>query len=215
MPAALAKQPTRARGGAHTLIAATVLALVCAFLRLDDIRHLAWQPRPAVRHSTVLLQLSGQGQEDLGSRPRIEVPAAPASDLQLEAGMPVHGSLRKRGPLPALVQLVAGRSPAELSYRDAWATQRLAGGTPPFPSKWCAVMFNDKYKLIYLKCPKTAGNTLVCVTRVAGQMTAPASWNLLCQETHNALVVNTPAAQSPILRRATLDCASKSKETRA
>lgn len=175
MPAALAKQPTRARGGAHTLIAATVLALVCAFLRLDDIRHLAWQPRPAVRHSTVLLQLSGQGQEDLGSRPRIEVPAAPASDLQLD----------------------------------------LAGGTPPFPSKWCAVMFNDKYKLIYLKCPKTAGNTLVCVTRVAGQMTAPASWNLLCQETHNALVVNTPAAQSPILRRATLDCASKSKETRA
>lgn len=182
MPAALAKQPTRARVGAHTLLAATVLALVCAFLRLDDIRHLAWQPRPAARHSTILLQLGGQGLEDPDSGPRVEVPAAPASDLQLEASMPVHGSLRKRGPLPALVQLAAGRSPAELSYRDAWAAQRLAGGAPPFPSKWCAVMFNDKYKLIYLKCPKTAGNTLVRVTRVAGQTTASASWNLLVSD---------------------------------
>ncbi|KAI7836697.1 hypothetical protein COHA_009473 [Chlorella ohadii] len=53
--------------------------------------------------------------------------------------------------------------PLDLAYWEGspWTRQRAACTAPPFPSKWCAAMFNVKYKLIYLKCPKAAGNTLV------------------------------------------------------
>ncbi|KAI7840973.1 hypothetical protein COHA_005202 [Chlorella ohadii] len=157
---ATTKQPARGRGGVHALFAAAALALIVAALRLPSISHQAWQPRLAGIHSAILLELSRQAQQDADAGPRAK-PLAPPALVQLEAGTPVHGRMRKRGPLPSLVELAAGRSAAELGYRDAWAAQRLAGSKPPFPSKWCAIMFNDKYKLIFLKCPKTAGNTLV------------------------------------------------------
>jgi hypothetical protein len=166
MVAAPTKQHARARGGVPVLIAAAALALIFSALRLPDAGRKAWQPKSAVIHSSILLQHGSQEQQTKqhGSQAQQELeqqpPASPALDLQLEAGMPVHGRLHKRGPLPALVDLAAGRSADELSYRGPWAVQRMAGSAPPFPSKWCAVMFNDKYRLIYLKCPKTAGNTL-------------------------------------------------------
>lgn len=158
----------------HALFAAAALALIVAALRLPSISHQAWQPRLAGIHSAILLELSRQAQQDADAGPRAK-PLAPRALVQLEAGTPVHGRMRKRGPLPSLVELAAGRSAAELGYRDAWAAQRLAGSKPPFPSKWCAIMFNDKYKLIFLKCPKTAGNTLVSRRPSgAGSMTVPA-----------------------------------------
>ncbi|PRW60994.1 Sulfotransferase family [Chlorella sorokiniana] len=83
--------------------------------------------------------------------------------VDLAAGTPTHGHLVKRGPQSSLEALAQGRNILELSYlpEGDWATQRLAGSAPPFPSKWCAAMFNDKYRLIYVKCPKTASTSLV------------------------------------------------------
>ncbi|KAI7845978.1 hypothetical protein COHA_000523 [Chlorella ohadii] len=85
------------------------------------------------------------------------------SAVDLAAGTPTHGRLVKRGPQSSLEKLAQGGDMLELSYipNGSWPTQRLAGSQPPFPSKWCAAMFNDKYKLIYLKCPKTASTSLV------------------------------------------------------
>jgi len=83
--------------------------------------------------------------------------------VDLAAGTPTHGRLVKRGPQSSLEALAQGGDMLELSYipNGSWPAQRLAGSQPPFPSKWCAAMFNDKYKLIYLKCPKTASTSLV------------------------------------------------------
>ncbi len=215
----------------HALFAAAALALIVAALRLPNISRQAWQPRLAGIHSAILLELSRQAQQDADAGPRAKPLAPPALDLQLEAGTPVHGRMRKRGPLPSLVELAAGRSAAELGYRGAWAAQRLAGSKPPFPSKWCAIMFNDKYKLIFLKCPKTAGNTLVSWRPSgAGSMTVPVVVRLLTAHARSlcvllvhgspALVCNPlskpcPRPQPPLPRWAILDCASRIRETRA
>ncbi|PRW20519.1 DNase I [Chlorella sorokiniana] len=94
-------------------------------------------------------------------------PQQPQSPLQLPlnltASSAVHGRLVKAGPQPSLEAIAKGGSWCERSYADGcpWLRERLEGSAPPFPSKWCAAMYNDKYQLIYLKCPKTAGNTLV------------------------------------------------------
>ena len=48
-----------------------------------------------------------------------------------------------------------------LSFPVEWKRARLGGEKPAPPVKWCAVMFNDKYRIIYLKCPKTAGTPLI------------------------------------------------------
>ena len=83
--------------------------------------------------------------------------------LDLAASSRLHGLLAKAGPQPALEAIANGAMPLDLAYWEGspWTRQRAACTAPPFPSKWCAAMFNDKYKLIYLKCPKAAGNTLV------------------------------------------------------
>ena len=81
--------------------------------------------------------------------------------VDLSAATALHGVLAKAGANPGLVALAAGHTAAELSFTGNWPEARLAGGRPPPRTKWCAIMFNDKYRVIYLKCPKTAGNTLV------------------------------------------------------
>ncbi|KAL4423815.1 hypothetical protein ABPG75_001116 [Micractinium tetrahymenae] len=94
-------------------------------------------------------------------------PAAPApggrtlADYDVESPVRTHGRLKKRGPLGALSMVGSGRSRAELCFPADWREARLAGDKQPPPAKWCAIMFNDRYKLIYVKCPKTAGTTLV------------------------------------------------------
>lgn len=88
---------------------------------------------------------------------------AQLSAADLSAGTPTHGHLVKRGPQTSLAALAEGRDLLDLSYlkEGNWAAERLVGSAQPFPSKWCAALYNDKYKLIFLKCPKTASTSLV------------------------------------------------------
>lgn len=148
MLAAPTKQPACLRGWL------LLLPLVFVALQLPDIGRQAWRPEPGITQRSTLLYL-GDHAQDRGLQP------ARAPHLELESGTPVHGRLRKWGPIPVLLELAAGHSWANLSYREAWAMQRLSGVRPPPPAKVCTVMYNHKYKLIFLKCPKTAGNTLV------------------------------------------------------
>ena len=89
------------------------------------------------------------------------------------------GRVAKHGPLAMLSALEKGRTRAELCYPEPWRAARAAkssakgstGGDSSgsgssvapvvHPHKWCSIMWNDKYKLIYTKCTKTAGTTLV------------------------------------------------------
>lgn len=91
---------------------------------------------------------------------QLPLPELPAD---LEVSMPMHGRLVKRGPQAGLEMLAQGSSLSEMMYgpQSVWAMQRLAGKTPPFPSKYPNIMYNDKYRIIYCKSPKTAGTTLV------------------------------------------------------
>lgn len=87
--------------------------------------------------------------------------------LDVEASSLVHGRLVKAGPQAALAAIANGSGPCELLYWDAcpgtqsWVQQRAAGTAPPFPSKWCATLYNDRLKIIYMKCTKTGGTALV------------------------------------------------------
>lgn len=98
------------------------------------------------------------------------------SAADLSAGTPKHGHLVKRGPQTSLAALAEGRDLLDLSYlkEGNWAAERLVGSAQPFPSKWCAALYNDKYKLIFLKCPKTASTSLVscllCQPAVGGRV---------------------------------------------
>jgi hypothetical protein len=90
------------------------------------------------------------------------------------------GRVAKHGPLAMLSALEKGRTRAELCYPEPWRAARVANGSTGgggatkgstgggasvapvvHPHKWCSIMWNDKYKLIYTKCTKTAGTTLV------------------------------------------------------
>ena len=88
----------------------------------------------------------------------------PPEDLDLTSAVPRNGLLTKHGPSDMVTQLsalVEGGGRAELGYPLEWRDGRLAGQERDPPIKWCAVMFNDKYRVIYLKCPKTAGTPLI------------------------------------------------------
>lgn len=73
----------------------------------------------------------------------------------------VHGLVTKGGPLAVVSMLAEGRKWNDLLFPPHWIKQRLAGDKADPPSKYCNPMINDKYKLIYLKCPKTAGTTVM------------------------------------------------------
>ena len=154
----------------HALLPAAMLALLFAGICLLVL--------PSSRLETPVRRalMAGAGQQAGAQRAASPLPPG----LDLTAGTPVHGRLAKRGPFQALAEMAAGRRSAELTYGPEWAAQRLAGAHTPLPSKWCAVMFNDRYKVIYLKCPKTGGNTLVRLgaggqgERWAGALGAPA-----------------------------------------
>lgn len=114
-----------------------------------------------------LLVVLGAGTYLLTHRSHGAAPAAPAprgrtlAEYDVESPFRTHGRLKKRGPLGSLSMVGSGLSRAELCFPTAWREARLAGDKQPPPAKWCAIMFNDKFKLIYVKCPKTAGTTLV------------------------------------------------------
>ena len=73
-----------------------------------------------------------------------------------------HGCTTPRSLPPAPAVLARGENATlTLAYPIAWREPRLRGAHTPAPFKWCAVMFNDKYRIIYLKCPKTAGTPLI------------------------------------------------------
>lgn len=79
----------------------------------------------------------------------------------VESPAATHGLLKKNGPLGVLAMAGSGRTYEELCYPVPWREARLRGVKERLPAKCSSIMFNDKYKLIYVKCPKTAGNTLV------------------------------------------------------
>ena len=187
-----ADKPGGPRLWVHVLLSATVLALVFAgmgMLLVPAGRLEAWGLDPAAIRVTLLPRLASADGPELEQQPYPQ-PAAPLPlGLDLEAGTPVYGRMDKRGPFPGLVEMAAGRSSDELSYRAAWSAQRLAGGDPPFPTKWCAVMINDRYKIIYLKCPKAAGNTLV---RQGGLGAGAGCWGGRGHASHAALRCSAP-----------------------
>ena len=171
--------------GQHSLARMLLAVLVLAATFAGLARHRpfdgqsAWGLNGAALHSALPLPLptaSGgqqqQQQQQLRSRQaqqlepqQAEQPQQPPLDL--EASSPVHGRLVKAGPQAALAAIASGSGPCELSYWDAcpgtqsWVQQRTAGTAPPFPSKWCATLYNDRLKIIYMKCTKTGGTALV------------------------------------------------------
>ncbi len=97
-----------------------------------------------------------------GAKPAAATPRGRTlAEYHVESPFRTHGRLKKRGPLGSLAMVGSGLTRAELCFPPAWREARLAGDKQPPPAKWCAIMFNDKFKLIYVKCPKTAGTTLV------------------------------------------------------
>lgn len=80
------------------------------------------------------------------------------------------GRQLKSGPVAILKLVSEGLTKEELCYPPAWRAPRLTGGdigstaaaaaatrqAPPC----CNIMFNKRYRIIYLKAPKTAGTTL-------------------------------------------------------
>ena len=75
--------------------------------------------------------------------------------------IPFSGEIVKRGPL-GILEMVASLYDVQVEgiFPKAWQAERLNGATPK-PPPFCPIMFNDKYKLIYLKSPKTAGSTIM------------------------------------------------------
>lgn len=71
-----------------------------------------------------------------------------------------HGRLEKKGPLASLAMVGEGWTKAQLCYPAEWRQARLRGIKQRPPSRWCAILWNHKYKVIYIKNPKTAGTTL-------------------------------------------------------
>lgn len=122
-----------------------------------------------VARTVFLLVVLGAGTYILthrgGAGGALPAPATPRgrtlAEYDVESPFRTHGRLKKRGPLGALAMVGSGLSRAELCFPPAWREARLAGDKQAPPAKWCAIMFNDKYKLVYVKCPKTAGTTLV------------------------------------------------------
>ncbi|KAI3432825.1 hypothetical protein D9Q98_010409 [Chlorella vulgaris] len=73
----------------------------------------------------------------------------------------IHGLVTKGGPLAVVSKLAEGRKRSDLLFPPDWVKQRLAGDKADPPSKYCNAMISDKYKLIYLKCPKTASTSVL------------------------------------------------------
>ena len=98
---------------------------------------------------------------------RRAAPAAdPATGIDLDSPAALNGLMTKHGPSAMVTgvrgALAAGQNATlALAYPLTWREPRLAGAHTPPPFKWCAVMFNDKYRLIYIKCAKTAGTPLI------------------------------------------------------
>lgn len=72
------------------------------------------------------------------------------------------GLQQKSGPLGVLTQLaqIADDDPEArqtLYYPQAWVQQRLRGEHPPPVARVGSVLISHKYKLLYVKCTKTAG----------------------------------------------------------
>ena len=76
----------------------------------------------------------------------------------------LHGQVAKRGPLAYVAQLAALREDQQardLYFPEAWMQRRVKGERSAPPAAPAPIMWNDKYKIIFVKNVKTAGSTLL------------------------------------------------------
>lgn len=84
-----------------------------------------------------------------------------ASSLDITKPLRVYGRLNKQGPPPILPTIFRGGTRNEVCFPAQWSIGRQKGETPTMPTKCCEMMYNDKYKIIFVKVTKTAGTTLI------------------------------------------------------
>lgn len=109
-------------------------------------------------------------------QPRSVARAGAAATPRIDFTSPsrLHGKVAKQGPAAVLTDVLAavgGRDPVDagdlnrtrdhLHYSRAWRERRLAGQRPAQPVRFCALAVNHRYRLVFLKSPKTGGTSVL------------------------------------------------------
>ncbi|PRW57183.1 hypothetical protein C2E21_3873 [Chlorella sorokiniana] len=123
-------------------------------------RHRQWLPAAA---AVLLLAAAAPWLARLAAHTKSTAPAAgtagAAPPITLHTPVRLHGPVKKHGPLAMLSLLGGGARREDLPFPPAWQRQRLAGHNPR-PPPLCTILWNDSYRIIFLKCPKNAGNSV-------------------------------------------------------
>lgn len=114
----------------------------------------------------------------------------------LDVGQPplLTGLQHKSGPLGVLMQLARApgndtRAREALYYPEAWVQQRLRGESVPPVARVASVLISRKYKLLFVKCTKTAGE----VADPASCLALRAAVRMLTRHVGNGRRLHVPA----------------------
>lgn len=148
-----AQTPLRSRFATALLVCMVLLAPAVVFRNTDSRRAL-----------------------DAGIRALV-FPGSSSGGTLLDVGEPkrLYGRQRKHGPLAILTQLQGldnpsirkdgyGRGHLDL-YPPQWVKERLAGNVREPLYREAGLMVSDRYKLIFVKCTKTAGGIVLAGER--------------------------------------------------